>query len=333
MNITRPPEPENLARRLHGLRIAVLGYGAQGHAHAQNLRDAGCDVVVGLRRGSPRWEPACLDGLHVEETAAAVSGSRVVMMLLPDEVQPEVYARDVAPRIEAGAYLGFAHGLAIAFGKLAPAPQVNTFLVAPKGPGTLVRRRFVEGGGVPCLVGVGQDPAGDTRDVAIAYACAIGGGRAGLLETTFRDEAETDLFGEQAVLCGGLSELIRAGFETLVEAGYEPELAYLECLHECKQVADLIQRHGIAGMRRHISRTACYGDLSRGRRVIGPAVRAAMREILAEVRSGAFADEWLAEHARGCDHLRAATQRDADHPIEQVGARLRAELPMMLPPM
>jgi len=314
---------------LTGRRIAIVGFGSQGRAQALNLRDSGCDVVVALRPSSPSAAAAKQAGLNTTAIPDAVQAADVVMMLIPDERQPEVYTRDIAPHVKPGAYLGFAHGFAIHFRRLVPAENVNVFLCAPKGIGPMVRRQYEAGRGVPALIAVHQDPTGDTREVARAYAAALGCGRAGILETTFREETETDLFGEQAVLCGGLTELIRAGFETLVEAGYAPELAYFECLHEVKLIADLIHAHGIAGMRAAISNTARYGDVTRGRRIIGPATRQAMREILAEIQSGAFADQWTAEHAAGQPNLRAATECDAKHPIEAVGARLRRLMPWL----
>jgi len=312
-------------------RIAVLGFGSQGRAQALNLRDSGCDVIVGLRPGSPSRTTAEQAGLTVCAVADAIRRADVVLMLIPDERQPDVYAQDIAPLGRRGLYLGFAHGFAIHFRKLVPTPDTNVFLVAPKGIGPMVRQQFEQGGGVPALIAVHQDPAGDTRDVALACACGLGCGRAGIIETTFRDEAETDLFGEQAVLCGGLTELIRAGFETLVEAGYAPELAYFECLHEVKLIADLIHARGIDGMRAAISRTAAYGDVSRGQRVIGQPTRAAMRELLQEIQSGAFADEWMAEHRAGQPRLAAAAQQAQAHPIEEVGRRLRALMPWLQP--
>jgi ketol-acid reductoisomerase len=309
--------------------IAIIGYGAQGHAHALNLRDSGFGVLVGLRKGSPRCAAAQDAGLRVCEITEAARGSDVVMLLIPDEVQPEAYAREIEPNLRPGMYLGFAHGFAVHFRKITPPANVNVFLVAPKGPGPLVRRQYQAGGGVPCLVAVHQDPSGDTRDVALAYAKGIGGGRAGILATTFREETETDLFGEQAVLCGGMTELVRAGFETLVAAGYAPEMDYFECLHELKLIADLMYERGLSGMRAAISNTAKYGDLTRGPRVIGSSVRAAMLTILTEIQTGAFADEWLAECAAGKPRLRELAAQTASHPIEHVGKRLRAMMPWL----
>jgi ketol-acid reductoisomerase len=283
--------------------------------------------VVGLRPESPSREVAEGDGLEVRTVREAVGRADVVMMLIPDEVQPEAFARDIGPCLRSGAYLGFAHGFAVHFRKIEPDPDINVFLVGPKGVGPMVRREYQAGGGVPCLISVHQDPAGDTRDVAFGYACGLGGGRAGILETSFREETETDLFGEQAVLCGGLVELIRAGFETLVEAGYAPEMAYFECLHEVKLITDLVHLHGIAGMREAISNTAAFGGVTRGPRVIGESSRVEMRQILAEIQSGAFADEWLSEHGAGRPTLREATERESRHEIERVGTRLRGMKP------
>jgi ketol-acid reductoisomerase len=309
---------------LAGRRVAIIGYGSQGRPQAQNLHDSGIDVVIGLRPDSPTRAQVAEDGLAAMPVPEAVVAADVVMLLLPDERQPAVFATDVAPHLRAGAYLGFAHGFAIHYGKIEPPPTTNVFLVAPKGIGPMVRSQYLAGTGVAALVAVHQDPAGDTRDVACSYACALGSGRTGILETTFREETETDLFGEQVVLCGGLIELIERAFTTLVEAGYAPEMAYLECLHEVKLIADLLQQRGIAGMQRSISRTAAYGGLTRGPRVIGPEVPERLRGILAEIRSGAFAEEWLRAHAAGSPELAAAAQ--GRRPIDQVGDELRARL-------
>ncbi len=314
---------------LEGKRIAVIGFGSQGHAHALNLHDRGHDVVVGLREGSASWPRAEAAGLPVAATAEAVKQADVVMILMPDELQPETYAREIAPNLKAGAYLAFAHGFAIHFKKIDPADNINIFMVAPKGPGHLVRREYAAGRGVPCLLAVQQDPSGDTRAVGLAYASGIGGGRVGILETSFREEAETDLFGEQAVLCGGLTELVRAGYETLTEAGYAPEMAYFECLHEMKLIVDLMYEHGITGMRHSISNTAEYGDLTRGRRVISESARLAMKQILAEIQSGKFADEWMAECASGKPNMTRSAQAQANHSVEQVGQRLRGLMPWL----
>jgi len=317
--------PEALA----GKRIAVIGFGSQGHAHALNLNDSGYDVCVGLRPGSASWARAEDAGLAVLATADAVKQADVVMILIPDELQPDTFKKEIAPNLKAGAYLAFAHGFGIHFKKIVPARDVNVFMVAPKGPGHLVRREYVAGNGVPCLLAVHQDPSGNARDVGLAYACGIGGGRVGILETSFREEAETDLFGEQSVLCGGLTELIRAGYETLTAAGYAPEMAYFECLHEVKLIVDLIYEHGITGMRHSISNTAEYGDLTRGPKVIGAEARAAMKKILADIQSGAFADEWMAECAAGKPRMKQLAAAQSEHDVEKVGRRLRALMPWL----
>ena len=314
---------------LKGRKVAILGYGSQGHAHALNLRDSGADVRVGLRAGSASRAKAEAAGLVVSDTAAAARWADIVMMLVPDEMGAEIFASEVAPGLQPGNFLAFGHGFNIHFRKIVPDAQVNVFMVAPKGPGHLVRGEYEKGRGVPCLIAVGQDPSGISRDVGIAYASAIGGGRAAIIETTFREETETDLFGEQAVLCGGLTELIRAGYETLVEAGYSPEMAYFECLHEVKLIVDLIYEGGIANMRYSISNTAEYGDLTRGKRVIGPEAREAMKKILADIQAGSFADEWLEEYRCGLPHFRELRREGEHHPIEEVGGRLRALMPWM----
>lgn len=311
-------------------RIAIIGYGSQGHAHALNLRDSGFDVIVGLREASKSRDAAAAEGLTVYAVDEAVAQADVVMILAPDEIQPSLYAEQIGPNLRDGAYLAFAHGFCVHFGKIVPPDNVNVFLVAPKGPGHLVRRQYAAGSGVPCLIGIQQDPSGDTKDIALAYASGIGGGRAGILETSFREETETDLFGEQAVLCGGLSALIRAGFETLVEAGYAPQMAYFECLHEVKLITDLIYERGITGMRESISNTAEYGDLSRGERVITDQTRAAMKQILAEIQSGKFADEWMAECAAGKPNMTAKARQQSTHAIEEVGAQLREKMPCLV---
>lgn len=308
---------------LKGRKIAVIGYGSQGHAHAHNLHDSGFDVVVGLRPGGASWSKAEAGGLPVLETAAAVKQAQVVMILVPDELQADLYARDIAPNLDAGDYLAFAHGFNIHYGQIDPVPGINVFMVAPKGPGHLVRHEYRRGMGVPTLIASHQDPSGNTRDVALAYACGIGGGRAGIIETSFREETETDLFGEQAVLCGGVTELIRAGFETLVDAGYAPEMAYFECLHELKLIVDLIYEGGIANMRYSVSNTAQFGDLTRGPRVIGEESRAAMAKILGEIQDGSFAREWILENLANRPVFNALTRKGEEHEIEQVGQRLR----------
>ncbi|MEY4949884.1 MAG: ketol-acid reductoisomerase [Pseudomonadota bacterium] len=314
---------------LAGKKVAVIGYGSQGHAHALNLRDSKVDVAVGLRRSSPSWAKAEGAGLKVLDTAEAAAWSDIAMMLVPDEMGSEIYEAEVKSGLRKGKALAFGHGFNFHFKKIVPPADVDVFMVAPKGPGHLVRSEYANGRGVPCLIAVGQDPSGQAKGTALAYASAIGGGRAAVIETTFREETETDLFGEQAVLCGGLTELIRAGYETLVEAGYNPEMAYFECLHEVKLIVDLIYEGGIANMRYSISNTAEYGDMTRGKRVVGPEARKAMKEILAEIQSGKFADEWMTEHRCGSPHFRELRREAEHHPIEAVGGRLRGLMPWM----
>ena len=310
--------------RLEGRTVAVLGYGSQGHAHALNLRDSGIDVVVGLREGSSSAAKAASHGLRVERVADAASAGDVVMVLLPDEKQAEVWEAEIRDGIAPGDLLLFAHGFAIHFGQIEPDPRIDVGMVAPKGPGHLVRRQYAEGKGVPGLTAVHQDASGNGRELVLAYAKGIGCTRAGVIETTFREETETDLFGEQSVLCGGLTELVRAGYETLVEAGYDPRLAYFECLHELKLIVDLMYERGITGMRHSISNTAEYGDLTRGRRVIGEPSRAAMKEILGEIQSGEFAREWIAENRAGQESFQRMREEQRDHQIEREGRELRA---------
>ncbi len=314
---------------LEGKKVAVIGYGSQGHGHANNLKDSGIDVVVGLRPDSASRPKALAAGLRVVDTAEAARWADIIMVLVPDELGGELYATDIAPGLRPGKYLAYAHGFNIHFKKVAPPANVNVFMVAPKGPGHLVRSEYQQGRGVPCLLAVQQDPSGDTKQVALAYAKAIGGTRAAVLETSFREETETDLFGEQAVLCGGLTELIRAGYETLVDAGYAPEMAYFECLHEVKLIVDLLYEGGIADMRYSISNTAEYGDMTRGSKVVGAETRAAMKRILADIQSGKFAEEWITEYRCGLPHFRELRQEAANHPIEKVGARLRALMPWL----
>jgi ketol-acid reductoisomerase len=315
--------------RLRGKRIAVLGYGSQGHAHALNLREGGHTVAVGLKAGSASRAKAEGAGLSVMDTAEAALWGDIVMMLVPDELAPETYEKEVAQGLRAGKHFAVAHGFSIHFRKIVPPKDVNVFMVAPKAPGHLVRHEFTKGAGVPMLMAAHQDPSGDTRAVALAYACALGGGRAGVIETTFKDETETDLFGEQAVLCGGLSALITAGFETLVEAGYPPEMAYFECLHEMKLIVDLIYEGGITNMRYSVSNTAEYGDLTRGPRIVTAETRRVMRELLAGVQSGAFADEWMAEHKAGKPNFKRLEAAGREHLIERVGERLRGMMPWL----
>ena len=314
---------------IRGKTVAILGYGSQGHAHALNLRDSGVDVRVGLRRGSASRAKAEAAGLRVVDTDDAAAEGDVVMMLVPDEQGGEIYESSVAPGLGTGKYLAFGHGFNIHFKKIVPPAEVSVFMVAPKGPGHLVRSEYEKGQGVPCLLAIEQDPTGDTQALGLSYAKAIGGTRAAVIETTFREETETDLFGEQAVLCGGLTELIRAGYETLVDAGYAPEMAYFECLHEVKLIVDLLYQGGIANMRYSISNTAEYGDLTRGKRVIGPEAREAMKVLLAEIQSGQFADEWITEYKCGLPHFRELRTEGEAHSIEKVGAKLRGLMPWL----
>jgi ketol-acid reductoisomerase len=313
--------------KLEGKTVAILGYGSQGHAHALNLKDSGVDVVVGLRPDSSSRAKAEGAGLEVLGIADAASRGDVVMVLLPDEKQAEVWEGEISDGIAPGNLLLFAHGFAIHFEQIPPPPGVDVGMVAPKGPGHLVRRQYEEGHGVPCLMAVHQDATDNAHDLVLAYAAGIGGGRAAIIETTFKDECETDLFGEQAVLCGGASELVRAGFETLVEAGYDPRLAYFECLHELKLIADLMYEKGIQGMRYSISNTAEYGDMTRGKRVIGEESRAAMKQILGEIQSGEFAKEWIAENRAGGENLSRMREEGAAHEVEEVGGDLRKMMP------
>src|SRR5271155_33503 len=293
---------------LKGKKIAVIGFGSQGHAHALNLRDSGMDVRVGLSKGSTSREKASKQGLPVFDTAEAARQADIIMVLVPDEMGSEIYEAEIAPHLTKGKYLAFGHGFNIHFKFIKPPADVNVFMIAPKGPGHLVRSEYTKGRGVPCLLAIQQDPSGDTRQVGLAWASAIGGGRAAVIETSFKDETETDLFGEQSVLCGGLTELIRAGYETLVNAGYPPEMAYFECLHEVKLIVDLIYEGGIANMRYSISNTAEFGDMTRGKRVVGPAARQAMKEILGDIQSGKFAKEWIGEYRAGMSNFKKLLQ-------------------------
>ena len=310
-----------------GRKVAVIGYGSQGHAHALNLKDSGIDVRVGLREGSSSKAKAEAAGLRVLPVDRAAAEADLVMILLPDTEQRDVYEQSIAPHLSGGDALFFAHGFNIRFGQITPPEGVDVAMVAPKGPGHLVRRTYAEGGGVPCLIAVAQDASGKARDLALSYADAIGGTRAGVLETTFEEETETDLFGEQVVLCGGLTSLVRAGFETLVEAGYQPESEYFECLHEVQLIVDLMYEQGITGMRYSISDTAEYGDVTRGPRIITDETKAEMRRILEEIRSGKFAEEWIAESRGGRKNFQRLRDQDRAHQIEAVGEELRGLMP------
>jgi len=311
---------------LDGKTVAIIGYGSQGHAHALNLKDSGVDVVVGLRPDSASVEKAKAHGLEVLEPADAASRGDIVMMLVPDELHAQVWESGVKDGIASGNLLLFSHGFSIHYEQVVPPPDVDVALVAPKGPGHLVRRQYTEGSGVPALVAVQQDASGNALNLALAYAKGIGGTRGGVIETTFKDETETDLFGEQAVLCGGLTELIRAGYETLVDAGYDPRLAYFECLHEVKLIVDLMYEKGIAGMRYSISNTAEYGDLTRGKRVISDATREAMKTILGEIQDGTFAREWIAENRAGQENFKRMREEQSAHQVEVVGKELRSQM-------
>ncbi len=304
--------------------VAIIGYGSQGHAHALNLKDSGMNVIVGLYPGSKSVAKAEAAGLTVKNVADAAAAADFIMILLPDEVQKTIYKNEIEPNLQEGNVLAFAHGFNIHFGQVVPPTQIDVVMVAPKGPGHLVRRTYEQGQGVPCLFAVYQDASGQARDRAMAYAKGIGGTRGGILETTFREETETDLFGEQTVLCGGLSALIKAGFETLVEAGYQPELAYFECLHEVKLIVDLIVEGGLAKMRDSISNTAEYGDFTRGPRIVNDQTKAEMRKILQEIQSGQFAREFVLENQAGKPGFTAMRRQEAEHPIESVGKDLRA---------
>jgi ketol-acid reductoisomerase len=309
-------------------KVAIVGYGSQGHAHANNLNDSGAkNVVVALRPSSTSVAKAEAAGLKVMTTAEAAAWADVVMVLTPDELQAELYNAEIRDNLRQGTALAFAHGLSVHFRLIEPRPDLDVFMVAPKGPGHTVRAEYERGAGVPCLLAVDQDASGNATEIGLSYASAIGGGRAGIIETTFREECETDLFGEQSVLCGGLTALITAGYETLVEAGYAPEMAYFECLHEVKLIVDLIYEGGIANMRYSISNTAEYGDLTRGSRLIDDGVKAEMKKILDEIQSGRFAREWVLENAAGQASFKAMRRRAAEHPIEEVGERLRSMMP------
>ena len=314
-------------KALKGARICVLGYGSQGRAHALNLKDSGYDVVVGVRKGGS-WRKARRDGLSVSEPAKAAAGADLVAMLAPDLAQAQLY-KAILPSLKPGAALLFAHGFNVHFGQIKPRKDLDVVLIAPKGPGGLVRRQYQQGRGVPCLIAVAQDATGKAHAKALAYADGIGGTRGGVLETSFGEETETDLFGEQAVLCGGATELVVKGFETLVEAGYQPEVAYYECLHELKLIVDLLHEGGLAKMHQFISETAKYGDLTRGPRVVNRDTKREMKKILQEIQTGKFARQWISENRRGRKNYDALIKKDLEHPIEQVGRKLRARMPWL----
>lgn len=309
---------------LKGKTVAIIGYGSQGHAHAQNLKESGVDVVVGLRKTSPGWKTAEKDGLKVLETADAAKAGDLIMLLTPDETQPDVYSESILPNLTGGNVLAFAHGFSIHYGQIVPPQDVDVVMIAPKGPGHTVRSQYTEGKGVPSLIAIAQDASGNARDYALAYACGIGAGRAGIIETSFKEETETDLFGEQAVLCGGVTELMKAGFDTLVEAGYAPEMAYFECVHEMKLIVDLINSGGFAMMRYSVSNTAEYGDYVTGRRIITEETRKEMKKVLREIQDGTFAGKWITENrAAGRANFLSMRRVEAAHAVEAVGGKLR----------
>jgi len=313
---------------LSAKKIAIVGYGSQGHAHAQNLRDSGvADVAIALRPGSPTAQKATDAGFQVMTNADAARWADIVMVLAPDELQAAIWDADLKDNMKPGAAIAFAHGLNVHFGLIEPRPDLDVIMIAPKGPGHTVRSEYVRGGGVPCLIAVEQDASGNAHDIALAYASGVGGGRSGIIETNFREECETDLFGEQAVLCGGITHLIQAGFETLVEAGYAPEMAYFECLHETKLIVDLLYEGGIANMRYSISNTAEYGDITTGPRIITDETKAEMKRVLADIQGGRFVKNFVLDNRAGQPELKAARKAAAAHPIEQVGAELRAMMP------
>ncbi len=308
---------------LKGKKVAIVGYGIQGRGQGLNLRDSGVEVLIAQRKGGPNYEMAVQDGFKPVEAEEAAKKADIIQLLAQDHLQGEIYEQSIAPSIRPGKSLLFSHGFNIHFGYIKPPKNIDVFMVAPKGPGALVRSQFIEGGGVPCLVAIHQNATGNALKLALAHAKAIGGTRAGVIETNFKEETETDLFGEQSVLCGGLSELIRAGYETLVEAGYQPEMAYFECLHEVKLIVDAVFVHGLSGMHRRVSDTAEYGDYSRGKRVIGHEAREAMKKILKEIQSGSFAKEWIDENKKGRPNFNQMRKECDNHPIEKVGAELR----------
>jgi len=312
---------------IRGKKVTIIGYGSQGHAHANNLKDSGVKVTVGLRKGGASWDKAKKAGIPVKEVGDAVKGADLVMILLPDEHHADVYRNEIEPNLRKGATLAFAHGFNVHFQQVEPRKDLDVVMIAPKGPGHLVRSTYTQGGGVPSLIAVAQDASGRARDLALSYAAAIGAARAGVIETTFKEECETDLFGEQVVLCGGLSALIQSGFDTLVEAGYAPEMAYFECLHEVKLIVDLIYEGGIANMRYSVSNTAEYGDFTRGPRIVTDETRQEMRRILKEIQSGQFAKEFILENRAGAPTLKAMRRLAAEQEVEKVGAKLRDMMP------
>jgi ketol-acid reductoisomerase len=312
---------------IKGKKVAIIGYGSQGHAHANNLKDSGVNVIVGVRKSGSSFEKAKNAGIEVKEVGDAVKGADVIMILLPDETHAEVYKNEIEPNMKKGAMLAFAHGFNIHFKQIEPRADLDVIMIAPKGPGHLVRSTYTQGGGVPALIAVAQDSSGKARDLALSYAAAIGAARGGVIETTFREECETDLFGEQVVLCGGLTALIQAGFETLTEAGYAPEMAYFECLHEVKLIVDLIYEGGIANMRYSISNTAEYGDFTRGPRIVTDETKAEMKRILKEIQTGQFAKEFILENRAGAPTLKAMRRIGQEHQVETVGAKLRNMMP------
>lgn len=314
---------------LKGKTIAIIGYGSQGHAQAQNLQDSGLNVIVGLRQDLPDWQKAEADGLKVVTVPEAAKAGDIIQILVPDELQAGIYQEQIEPYLEEGNALMFSHGFNIHFGQIVPPANVDVFMVAPKGPGHIVRRMYTEGKGVPCLIAVYQDYSGKTKDIGLAYAKGIGGTRAGVFETTFKEETETDLFGEQAVLCGGVTELMKAGFDTLVEAGYAPEIAYFECLHEMKLIIDLINEGGLNLMRYSVSNTAEYGDYISGKRIITEETRQEMKKILAEVQNGEFAKRWILENKAGRPAYNAMKKKESEHLVEKVGAQLRKMMPWL----
>ena len=314
---------------LEGKKVAIIGYGSQGHGHALNLKESGIDVVVGLYEGSKSWEVAENDGLQVKTVSEAAEEADIIMILIPDHLQGKVNEKEIKPHLKEGDALAFAHGFAIVYSQIVPPEYVDVFMIAPKGPGHLVRRTYVEGGGVPCLLAVEQDYSGRAKDIALAYAKGIGGTRAGVIETSFTEETQTDLFGEQCVLCGGVSELIKAGFETLVEAGFQPEIAYFECLHEMKLIVDLIYEGGLSLMRYSVSDTAKYGDFTVGKRIITEETRKEMKKVLDEIVSGKFAKDWILENQAGRPVFRAIYASEAEHQIEKVGKELRSMMPWL----